>query len=263
MVLCADWGLGEKPVMTGFVWDWEYTSALKKDLALVVCDPLIRLQKSDDRKYYSAGMSTEALVGDILSRWNIPYDYQWRSVTHPKMALKTQTVGAMITEILKDAQNKTGDKYVLNYQENKLHILPRGYNEDVYVFTPQNTVSTSHKRSMDDMITKVTIIGKEDKAGRAPIEATLTGNAEFGVLQKIIQRDKDTSLSDVRAEGQTLLKEHGQPKETIRVSAPDIPYLRRGWKIRMRAGDLDRYYHVLGVSHNATAVAMQLEVTRV
>jgi hypothetical protein len=151
----------------------------------------------------------------------------------------------------------------LNYENGTLYIRQRGYNADVYEFMTGNVIATEHNRTMDELVTRVMVVGKESKEGRAPVVATLDGDLSFGLLQDIVQKESAKSLADAQKDAETMLKDRGQPKDTVRVTAPDIPFLRRGWKIKIRAGDLDDYYFVLGVSHEAGGATMTMEVERV
>ena len=45
-----------------------------------------------------------------------------------------------------------------------------------------------------------------------------------------------------------------------KVTAPDLPFLRRGDKVRVEAGTLIGYYIVSSVSHDATTRTMMMEV---
>ena len=41
----AHWGAGRQKMFEGNIWEWNYTSAQTKELALTVYDPMIRLQQ--------------------------------------------------------------------------------------------------------------------------------------------------------------------------------------------------------------------------
>ncbi|MBR1566743.1 MAG: hypothetical protein IJ649_08265, partial [Oscillospiraceae bacterium] len=56
------------------------------------------------------------------------------------------------------------------------------------------------------------------------------------------------------------LKDKGKPTRTIILQAPDFPPIRKGDKIYVKSGALKGYFIVKGISHNATAMTMQMEV---
>jgi hypothetical protein len=257
----ADWS-GERSLMfDGNIWDWHYTSAQDKDLKITAYDPLIRLQQSEDNGYYPSA-DTKLIIQAICSKWGVPLNYTWTSVSYTGKALQTQHLGDMIIGLLNDAQNKTSSKYVVLFRDGELQILERGNNASIYEFTGENVVSTSDHLSLRDLITKIKIIGKTDSNGRAPVEAVVEGRTEFGILQEVLSRDSDKTLADAKAEADALMKEKGQPSEEISVTAVDLPFLRKGDKVKVDAGNLLGYFYVTGVSHNATNKTMTMRLKR-
>ncbi len=263
VLIYADWGEGKKIVFNGIIWNWDYTSAIEKELTILAYDPLIRLQKSKDFKYFTSGMDTKTIVSEICSDWSIPLSYEWTSITHERKTFKAQTISEMIFTLLKEVKDKTGEKYVVLFQDDMLVIKNFGTNSDVYIFSSDKTISTKHQISMDNLVTIVKILGQEKTEGQAPVEAPVLGDTSFGILQEIIMRDSNKTLADATAEGQTLIKERGKPKEEIQVETLNIPPLRKGYKVKLAAGNLLDYFYVLGVSHNATENTMQLTLKRV
>ena len=69
-----------------------------------------------------------------------------------------------------------------------------------------------------------------------------------------------STLAEARKEAKSILQENGSPRRTITAEAPDVPEIRKGWKIRMEAGSLLGYYIVKGVTHNATERTMTMEL---
>lgn len=110
---------------------------------------------------------------------------------------------------------------------------------------------------MDDMVTQVVITGKADEEGREPVEATVSGNTgQYGTIQQVISRDENTSLADAKAEAQGILDENGEPKWEYEIRVADIPWLRKGDKVFVAAGDIDnRELIVTGVSRSISAKA--------
>ena len=107
---------------------------------------------------------------------------------------------------------------------------------------------------MDGMVTKVIILGKEDKEERVPVEATVSGDTnQYGTIQETIHRSESTSLADSKKEAQNILDEKGKPKEEYELRATDIPWIRKGDKVYVKAGDLSGYYIVTGIERTLTA----------
>lgn len=58
---------------------------------------------------------------------------------------------------------------------------------------------------------------------------------------------------------------HTHPKLVLNnqaVSAPDVPQIRKGDKIKVAAGNLSGFFYVKGVSHSATERTMEMELKR-
>lgn len=257
------WGAGRQLLFEGYIWEWQYVSESNKEFSITAYDPLIRLQQSKDFKYFSAGLTTPALLESICSDWGITLDYQWsKQITHQKKVFNGETISDMIVKTLDEVRQQTGEKYVLMFKEGKLLIDDYGKNNDVYKFTFENTISTTDRLSISNLVTKVKIIGKADDDGRSSVDAVEDGDQQYGVLQEIVKHENKKDLGDAKAEAQAILKERGKPAETISVNTPDLPFLRRGYKIEMAAGNLLGQFYVIGVSHNAAAKQMTMTLMR-
>jgi hypothetical protein len=165
--------------------------------------------------------------------------------------------------VLNDAQSKVDSNYVVLARKGIMDVIPQGSNSTVCIFTGREIETTSNKRSMDDLITKVIVGGQQDNAGKVPVEATFTGRTEFGTLQKIVSRDEDTTLSAASAEAKKMLKESGNLSEDREIGAPDVPFIRKGDKVKIVTGSFNGYYYVLGVTHLPVERRMTMQVKSV
>ena len=112
------------------------------------------------------------------------------------------------------------------------------------------------------MITKVIIVGKADDDDREPIEATVSGNTStYGTLQKIQSRSENTSLADAKIEAQNTIDENGKPKWEYEISAPDIPWIRKGDKIYVSAGEIAGYRIVTEVDRTSDRQTREMTLT--
>jgi hypothetical protein len=89
------------------------------------------------------------------------------------------------------------------------------------------------------------------------------GDTKYGILQEIIRRDSDKTVDAAKSEAETLLAERGKPEEDIRITVPDLPFLRRGDRVEVAAGNLIGFFDVTGVTHNGTVRQMTLTLDRV
>lgn len=259
----ANWGNGQQALFEGTIWEWQYTCAQNKELSITVYDPMIRLQQSKDMKYFSAGLTTPAMLETICGEWGIPLDYQWeQQIIHEKKVFNGEAVSEMIIKLLEEVRQQTGTHYVALYKNGKLRVSGFGTNSDIYKFTGKNSISTTTKLSINELVTRVKIIGKANDEGRSSVDSVVDGNLEFGILQEIIKRDGDKDLGKAKAEAEAFLKERGQPTENVMVNSPDLPFMRRGDAVEIEAGNLSGMFYVLGVSHNATQKQMTMTLKR-
>ena len=260
----AETGNQPEKVFDGTIWEWQYISATQKELMLTCYDPFIRLQQSKDFFYFAPNMDTKNIISKICGEWGITLSYEWgRSITHEKKTFSGNTLSDMIISLLEEVRQKTGEKYIAYYRDgNTLVVKGYGTNKNVYRFDFENTIQTFDKFTLNNLVTQVKIIGKEDKSGRAPIVDIIKGDQQYGVLQEIIRRDANKKLAAVRDEANTIIKERGRPEETIQVDVPDLPFLRKGDLVEMCAGNLLGYFYTEGVTHNATERKMKLTLSR-
>ena len=260
----SSWNGGARQLMyEGTIWDWHYTSATQKILRVTAYDGLIRLSRSREFYHYQPGMSTQALVSDIFGQWGIPLTYEWRSITHAQKSFRgRKSVADMAISLLEEVRDKTGEDYVILFSAGRVVIRGYGANSLVFELDRNATVSTSNRRTLNNLVTKVKVYGKEDSGGRRQVEGVVEGDTRFGVLQDIVLRDSNTSLAEAMSEANTLIANRGIPEPTIEWEGPDVPFLRKGDYVRLRAGDLIGLFAVEGVIHRADARSMSLTLSR-
>lgn len=252
-----------KTVFSGTIWEQDYTSAREKTIKILCYDRMIYLTRSEGHYYYTAGKDTGALIADQCSAWGVMAKYESKPYTHPKVLFKGSKISDNIVKLVKEADKKTGAKSVIIFQDGALVIKERGQNEAVYVFkADKNVLNTNYQITMDNLVTKVVIYGKENKDGRASVQATVTGKTEYGILQKTVYRDGDKTLGDAKQEAQSLLADYGIPQETITVEAADVPFMRKGDKVKILAGNLSGYFYVKGITHDGGSRTMLMDLER-
>ena len=260
--LLADWGEGWREVWRGSVFRWNLRDDGSPTVETTAYDGLIYLMKSKDDRYYPAGTTGRTIIADIAQDWGIPLG----TVDGPDVALgknlfRAKSLADMIYAVLDQTKKRGGGKWIVRSREGVIDIVRAGQNSPVYWLRADESVeSVEEERSIEELVTRVRIVGSAEDEERAPVIATLDGRTEFGVLQKLVtQSDSDTPEA-AQQEAQDLLDERGDEKKTRRVSGPDLPFMRRGDKVRITAGTLDGYYLVAGVQHDGLARTMTLEV---
>lgn len=257
----ADWGAGQQQVFQGTIWEWEFSQVDGDAIIITAYDVLYYLQRSSDNRYYAAGRTTKAIITDILTAWGVPIgQYTAGSATHQKMLFKNKTIAAMLTETLEDARKLGADKALIRSNQGKADIIRRGGNATVYGLDSSAAITQSRDRySIVNLVTRVIVVGKEDKEGRPKVEATLNGLTQYGVMQAIHNMGSAT-LADAKAEAQETLDENGKPERSTTITAPDFPAIRKGDVLHITTDRVKGYFVVKGIAHSATASTMQMEV---
>lgn len=261
----ANDGSKNAEVFRGYVWARNYKSSLSdRDLTYTCYDNLIYYQESEESLYFSDGKSTKDVFTSICEKWGIKLSYSYESITHSKLPLRG-TLSSIFTEDLLDpVKKRTGKKYVILSDRDTMYIKSVGANETIYHFLAgKNVTKTSSGWTMDGIVTQIVIVGKADDNDREPIEATVSGEtAKYGTLQKIQSRDEDTSLADAKQEAQVTIDESGKPKNEYEVTAPDIPWIRKGDKVFVDAGDItNSYLIVTAIDRSADSKSVSMTLT--
>lgn len=249
----ADDGERNEEVWRGFVWARGYKSSLEDRLINFKCyDNLIYFQESEESQFFASGKSSKDIMISLCKKWGVSIDYSYESITHSKLALRGTLSDIMTSDILNPVKERTGKKYAILSEKDVMWIRAVGQNKTVYKLEAgKNVIRATGACTMDGMVTKVVILGKADKDDRRPVEATVPGETgKYGTLQKIINRDENTSLADAKKEGENILKEDGKPKWEYEVEAPDIPWIRKGDKVEVRAGELTGFFIVKGIERD-------------
>lgn len=260
--LYSTWNGKKTEIFRGTIWKWESAPYNDEQIVLTCYDRLYRLQKSKDNCYFGKGTMTKTIVSQLLtdngvamSRFTAP------NIGHEAFAFKGRTIASMITETLEKAdENTKARKTIIRSTAGKAEIITQGSNATIYSFAVgENIANASESYSMTELVTRVIVVGKSDKETKPPVEATLTGATEFGLLQEIHTKG-DSTLEEARNAAQKILNERGKPQRRISIRAPEFPAIRKGDRIHIKTDRITGYYYVKGVSHNATTAQMQMEV---
>ena len=231
-------------VFRGWIWTRYYQSETESHIIQLKCyDNLIYLQESEDSLYFSKGQNTKSVMNTICKKWGINLNYSYSTITHPKLVLRGSLTDIFMSDILDPVKDRTGNKYVITSQKDTMYVKKVGTNKKVYkIEKKNNAIDTRIEQTMDGVITKVVILGKaNDKTDKVPVVATVKGDtSKYGTLQKLQDKDKDTSLADAKKEAKNTISEHGTPKTEYLVKTTDIPWIQKGDKVHVKAGGIDK-----------------------
>lgn len=252
----------QKEVVRGTVEKWSptYTNG-NSILDIEAYDEMHPLRKNEDYAYFVDGVGTKAMITQMLGKWGVPYIYKGPDIVHNKMVFKKSYLSDMLQKIFDDVKQKGGGAYFARAREGKVEIIARGANEVVYHFDESDNALTA-KDAFDSgsIVTRVIVIGKTDEEGHQAVEASVEGKTEFGIRQAIVERQHSHSLEQATEAANQLLRERGALKRKTTIIAPDLPILRKGDRIRIRAGTVLGYFFVKSVRHNAEDQKMTIEL---
>lgn len=256
----------DEEVFRGFVWEKSNVHKKTKDLTLTCYDNLIYFQESEEYQFFSAGYSTKSICGTLCGKWGVKLNYNYESITHPKLPLRGNLADIFLSDLLDEVKKKKGKKYVMRSIKDEVNIDSVGSNKTIYNLyggKDGNVTDTESTKTMQGMVTKVVILGQEDDNERAPVKDTVNGNTStYGTLQKILSVGSGTTLSEVKTEAKELISESGKPREYFSITAVDIPWIRKGDKVKVSAGDMSGHFIVTSIAHYGSDKTMTVEVER-
>ena len=275
LALCTVIGLhaviegNEYEIFRGTIWAWSHEQTHDEQIVITCYDRLYALQKSQDNRFFAKQTGTKTVISKILTSQGLTMgDYTASDVKHGKLLFKNMTAAAMITDTLKDADEKSekkagenaGVKSALRMRNDCVDVIARGENATVYAFIAgQNIMKSLDHYSMTDLVTRVVITGKENKNKLPKVVATVNGRTEYGIFQQLHARGS-TTLKAAKEAAQKILDERGKPKRKTSITAPEFPILQKGDKIYVATDEMSGHFFVAGVSHSATSGQMQMEV---
>lgn len=257
-------GNKDEEVARGYVTDWNpVLQNSSNNLKCTNYDALYSLQKSQENRFYASGTGTKSIITGLLKDFKIPTKgYSGPNAKHGKLKYSNSYVSDIVLEVLDDAKKKGSGTYILRSTKGYADVVKRGSNKDVYVFKTDNTKSVSHSMSTAELVTRVRVLGKENDKGKSSVEATLKGNTEYGIRQRIYIRGSDESLADAKKAAQKIMDEKGTVEQKITLTAPDVPYIRKGDLVYVMAGVSDSYYYVIGIRHDCDTCSMTMELKK-
>lgn len=251
-------------VFRGLVWENKYANGQKKEVVLTCYDNLIYFMNSEISMFFSKGKKTKSIMNTICKKWGIKLKYSYYSITHPKLPLSGTLADVFTSDILDKVKKKKGTKYVIRSSKDVMTVLAEGKNQTVYIIDQGGGPEIEYTRTttMEGMITKVVITGKTNKKGKTKIAATVKKNTKtYGTLQKVIHKDEDTKLKQVKSEAKSMLKEHAQPKTSYEIQVLDIPWIRKGDKIGVCYSPGKVTYGIVSaVTHDVMEGTMNIEI---
>lgn len=261
-IFASDGGPLNEEVARGYVETWNPVEKNSGNNLKCTCyDELYKLQKSQDNRYYPSGTGTKSAIQGILDDWGIPQgEYNGPNASHGKTVCNNKYLSDIMLEFLDDAAKRGGEKCMIRAAKGYTSVVPWGSNETVYVFRVDNTQSFSQAISTANLITRVKVVGQADDDGKRGIDATLNGETQYGIRQRIYTRGSDETLDDANSAAQEILDGEGKVEKEMAVQGPDVPFVRKGDLVYIMSGSVQGYYYVKSIQHNADTYSMAMEL---
>ncbi len=263
LAVLAEWGGKAQEVARGQVEEWTVSSSgSASTLELTAYDELINLQKSQDDRYIAAGTGTRTALTAIFNDWGVTIgSYKGPNVRHAKAVYKGDTLSDIILDLLDAAVKQGAKKCLVRAEKGAVSVVPVGGNATIYHFDEDSSVEVLRDRvSLEGLVTRVKVVGKENSAERRPVEAVISGKTQIGIRQQIYNRPQDDSIAAARNAAKEILRESEEDQREISISAPDVPVIRKGDKVHIKARTLSGYYIVAAAQHDADTSGMSLTV---
>ncbi|MEK4236469.1 XkdQ/YqbQ family protein [Paenibacillus sp. FSL H7-0714] len=248
-----------KPLLDpGVVWEVNSGTGDIKTLDLTIYDRTIYIAKSEDEYLFPAGQTASQRLRKYATDWGIKLSTIPDTKTKLKKAVyRSQAIYNMITSDLQETVKAGGDMYIPRMTTTGLELFKVGSNSTVWVL--EATESISRRRTLEGTITKVKVIGTEDRKktvrtkgsgskeeSPSPILAIATGETEkYGTLQRMVQ-DEDVKTA---AAGKKLAESMLTGiQETISYTGLDINTLRAGDSVKLNGVEqiVTSITHMLG-----------------
>lgn len=262
VVVRAESNYGNEEVARGFIQNWKTSSTLDEQLmSIKTYDQLIALRQSQINRYFPKGTTTEAIYNAICDDCSITRGiYKGPGVSHQKTAYRATNAQKAIEDAFEYARRQGAQRVFLCDREGKACVYPYGYNQTQWIFRPETSISVTNERDITDIVTRVVVIGQQDKEGRSAVISTRNGNTAYGIRQKIVTQSKDDKENKAQKEAENILKFNGTMREKFTLKAPDVPYLHKGEGISVVASTLNDVFWVVGITHDADTNTMTMDL---
>jgi len=156
-----------------------------------------------------------------------------------KERMSPGSYASLYTSMTEKALDKTGFRYFVQHQRDKLYVLPEGQNSYIPMFRASLIERSSTGESIEEVYTVVTVERyKDDKVAGSSTKENATLSKEIGRMQKIIDAGEDTNLSGIASSQLNKLAVIPITRSiTVKHEDNGAAKIRAGWKIKILEKD--------------------------
>lgn len=156
-----------------------------------------------------------------------------------KDRLGAQSYTALFTSLTEQAYEKTGFRYFVQHQRDKLTVLPEGQNSVVPMFKASMLENTSTGESIEEVYTVVTVERyKDDKVAASATKESADLIKQIGRMEKVIDAGEDKNVAALAARQLAILSKLPKTRSiTVRHEDNNAARIRAGWAIKLMEKD--------------------------
>lgn len=228
-----------KPLFTGVIIDIAKSEA-KSTISYIAFDFMFFVKNSDINKVFDT--TAETIAKTVCDELGIKTGEIASTGLQQYQVFLPENAYAAIQKAYQFVTEKTGKKYVIQMDVDKLSVKERGQPSGVTIDAGYNLIDAEYKISLSKLVNKVMLT---DQTGSI-IETFKDANSmkRFGTVQKVVKDDKDKAKS--------LL--HGAER-TITVNGLDDLRAVTGKSLKFINPDTNKEYifHIISDSHSITS----------
>ncbi|QDS35828.1 hypothetical protein [Brevibacillus brevis] len=152
-----------------------------------------------------------------------------------KDRLSPQSYTSLFTSLTKQAYEKTGFRYFVQHQRDKLIVLPEGQNSVVPMFKASMLESSSTGESIEEVYTVVTVERyKDDKVAGSATKEDANLIKQIGRMVKLIDAGEEKNLASLAGKQLATLSKIPKTRSiTVRHEDNNAARIRSGWLIKI------------------------------
>lgn len=156
-----------------------------------------------------------------------------------KERVSPQSYTSLFTSLTEQAYEKTGIRYFVQYERDKLSVLPEGGNSVIPMFKSSMLTSSTTGESIEEVYTVVTVERyKEDQVASSTTKTNESLVKQIGRMQKIIDAGEDKNVSALAAKQLAELSRIPRTRSiTVKHEDEHAARLRAGWQIKIMEKD--------------------------